>query len=1547
MGSTQGNHVPNTLEWRSPHAEITCTRPMVAQAVANLCHVTAMAGRVTVAVNFEAMNIPHSSIRSCPSGCSTSGWLLAAVVAFGLAAPAQAFVFDTYGDGFWTVINQGNGKNLIVSSSGASQAASDPAAFTQQFELLYNNQNSTFRLRNHSSWLCIGAQNGANTNGTPVVAVSSYTGAASMQWNFVDVGSGNFRIVNLASGLALQTDNGSPAQVTLATASNSSYQYWHFAYQTHYPKKGMAGWDSQTPRFNVSWLYNWGWGTSQSLTPSQVFEPMQWGNWNVDSSTYTAWHSTEKPMYVLGFNEPDHTDQANMTTDQAIALWPQLQAMNLPLVSPACANDFGGWLSDFYTKIAAKGYRVDFTAVHSYPGPYASSLMSTLQSVYNTWGRAVWLTEFAVVDWGGTATWSEQDNYRFLAEFMWQAEDQVWFKRYALYVFSGTPSSNPWDGNGHRSDVFLTDNYTLTPFGELFAAWDADRTLHPLTPYFIHNCATCFRMTSARDRGGPVAFSIRHEDASMQWALTNAPTNGRFYIMSPGDGRRLRYSGGVLDLAPPGTTGATLEWSFNGPDGNGYYYIDNPNGSVSLSGSGSGGSVSISAVASGSASDNTRWRFVKPYYPVSLAAITAPTALSAAPADCSVTLRWTGTAPRYHVYRSPTSGTGYARVASDIKRNYYTDNGTANGTTYYYVVTAVDSLESESSYSNQAVAAPVSGLGLGLVAEYKFENSVQDSSGNGFHGTAYGTTSFIAGKVDSSAVSFSGGDNSYVEIPNPLGNDFTIAFWLNTTASGGTGQWWAGNGLVDGEVPGTTNDFGVSLVGSYVGFGVGNSDVTITSSTAVNDGQWHHVAATRNSTSGLMQLYVDGTLRASGSGPTGTRATPASLHLGNIQSGFNYLSGAMDEVRLYNYALSAAQVKTLATVSSTLVAEYSLEGKALDSTGFGNNGMTNGGLTYVTGKVGSLAAQFDGTNAYVQIPVSVANDFSIAGWVKTTATGGSGQWWAGKGIVDGEMAGALADFGLALVGSKAAFGIGNSDTTITSTSAVNNGQWHHVAATRNNTSGAMRLYVDGALQATATGPTGTRSAPTALRLGSIQTGSAAGFLSGALDEVRLYNYELCANQVAALFSPQPLPSPWANADIGSPGSPGYAGYNSSSGLWSLGGGGADIWLTSDQFQFAYQNLSGSGSLVARLTSGAILSDGTTNANAKAGIMFRDSLAANAAFVALVHDQGQGVQLLYRDSAGAAAGQEGASLSLNPPVWLRLVRSNDTFRAYYGLTVSPPTSANWLLLGSHTTTIATSAFAGVFACSHDNTKLANTAYTGVSVSPPTPPTISSVADQTISENTSTAVLPVTVGDALVPPANLVLTASSSDTNLVPNANIVLGGTGAYRNVQVTPAAYQAGTCVITLVVNNNQPTANTATNSFLFTVQTTPAGYWREQYFGTTANTGTAADGAAPAGDGIINVLKRFLGLNPLVSYPQSVLPAGAMEGTNFTMSYTHSLLATDLLYQVWWSPDLLSWQTNDITDNSVSTNGDTELRAGSVPATTADPLFLRLRMTSP
>jgi len=193
------------------------------------------------------------------------------------------------------------------------------------------------------------------------------------------------------------------------------------------------------------------------------------------------------------------------------------------------------------------------------------------------------------------------------------------------------------------------------------------------------------------------------------------------------------------------------------------------------------------------------------------------------------------------------------------------------------------------------------------------------------------------------------------------------------------------------------------------------------------------------------------------------------------------------------------------TVIGTLVAWYKFENDATDSSGLNNHGTTNGTVSFVTGKVGAKAISTDGATGYVQIPPSISTDFTIALWLKTTATGGGNQWWAGKGIVDGEVGGSLDDFGAALVGNKFALGIGNPDMTIVSTLPINDGLWHHVAATRRAADGQMKVFVDGALQTTAVGPTAPRTAAPSLRIGSIQTGSGAGFLAGAFDDVRLYN----------------------------------------------------------------------------------------------------------------------------------------------------------------------------------------------------------------------------------------------------------------------------------------------------------------------------------------------------------------------------------------------------------------------------------------------------------
>jgi hypothetical protein len=97
----------------------------------------------------------------------------------------------------------------------------------------------------------------------------------------------------------------------------------------------------------------------------------------------------------------------------------------------------------------------------------------------------------------------------------------------------------------------------------------------------------------------------------------------------------------------------------------------------------------------------------------------------------------------------------------------------------------------------------------------------------------------------------------------------------------------------------------------------------------------------------------------------------------------------------------------------------------------------------------------------------------------------------------------------------------------------------------------------------------------------------------------------------------------------------------------------------------------------------------------------------------------------------------------------------------------------------------------------------------------PPTISAVEDVVIDEDTSTAPLPFTIGDIDTPIDDLTVTASSSDQALIPDGNLVLGGTSANRTVTVTPAANAfGGPATITLTVSDG---VNSTTETFDVTV----------------------------------------------------------------------------------------------------------------------------------
>ena len=96
----------------------------------------------------------------------------------------------------------------------------------------------------------------------------------------------------------------------------------------------------------------------------------------------------------------------------------------------------------------------------------------------------------------------------------------------------------------------------------------------------------------------------------------------------------------------------------------------------------------------------------------------------------------------------------------------------------------------------------------------------------------------------------------------------------------------------------------------------------------------------------------------------------------------------------------------------------------------------------------------------------------------------------------------------------------------------------------------------------------------------------------------------------------------------------------------------------------------------------------------------------------------------------------------------------------------------------------------------------------------PPTISNVANRTINEDANTGAVAITIGDLETPTASLTMSGTSDNQTLVPNANIVFGGSGASRTVTVTPASNQAGTATITLTVSDG---AGSASDTFLLTV----------------------------------------------------------------------------------------------------------------------------------
>jgi len=478
-------------------------------------------------------------------------------------------------------------------------------------------------------------------------------------------------------------------------------------------------------------------------------------------------------------------------------------------------------------------------------------------------------------------------------------------------------------------------------------------------------------------------------------------------------------------------------------------------------------------------------------------------------------------------------------------------NGSAAGTLCAAQVTLTDTDQAavEGRFNN-AVAIGVSPV-VGLSAYMPFNSNVLDVSGNGVVLTPTGTMNYAPGRVSGTAVYLANEANviatptasaNYLTSPYTLKYPFSLSFWFCLIKSPASGKY-STIFITTGSTYATNNlNWSISLSGSVLTLYTNNFGAVNWAANVITQNTWYHIGCSTTS-AGAMSYYFNGALINTYTFPT---FVSTGIMFGNDgTNGVEPFAGYMDEFRIYNRALSATEIAALANVAPPTVAPttslitrltydniatdsqgtlpapvatgttvYSSSSKSgtasLDLTGNTAGGTMTVGQTYTLAS-GSFSLPISGsvwlnstspTTAAYQVPINIGNNTSantLAVEIYTDIAG------SGKIILTCTIG-------------------GTSYNSPMSPFALTAGVWYHLAFTITNS--YLQFYINGVMVSSRQtgagalsirGGVGASGSPTQLRIGS-EAGTALSYaFKGYVDDVRIYNRELSASEVAGLY----------------------------------------------------------------------------------------------------------------------------------------------------------------------------------------------------------------------------------------------------------------------------------------------------------------------------------------------------------------------------------------------------------------------------------------------